>query len=368
MKKDLMEKEKRKIKIEMGFDQIQDLKNEPEVKVLWEGISEGTFGLMCGVAKTGKTTFAENLAISLSVGRTEYFGKKMNGVPRKVLFVNMEESWKIRGRRNTKQLNELSVAELDLYRENYMTVPKDFPEFLNNENDWEYLRDYIAEANPDVIFIDSLTHMFSGEIEKSANCVNFVQKFKKYVTCFGKTVIVIHHNVKGNDKPIDQNNVAGSRVILQSFQFAYGFANIPMGGKYMCPLNNKEFGIDTTEAILYDIKEDGWIVVTGEKCNKYKLYKDSYKSDGRTDSTNTDLIYNYIESRSSQVSQASSKGGSTTTRMLMSEFVENDSRSMSKDTLHKGLLKLEKESKIKREKKGVYILNSKVEDERNDKK
>ena len=340
MKKDLMEKEKRKIKIEMGFDQIQDLKNEPEVKVLWEGISEGTFGLLCGVAKTGKTTFAENLAISLSVGRTEYFGKKMNGVPRKVLFVNMEESWKIRGRRNTKQLNELSVAELDLYRENYMTVPKDFPEFLNNENDWEYLRDYIAEANPDVIFIDSLTHMFSGEIEKSANCVNFVQKFKKYVTCFGKTVIVIHHNVKGNDKPIDQNNVAGSRVILQSFQFAYGFANIPMGG----------------------------IVATGEKCNKYKLYKDSYKSDGRTDSTNTDLIYNYIESISSQVSQPSLSGNRTTTKMLMSEFVENDSRTMSKDTLHKGLLKLEKESKIKREKKGVYILNSKVEDERNDTK
>lgn len=360
-------REKREIKIEMAYDQIQDFKKEPEAKVLWDGIAEGRFGLMCGVAKTGKTTFAENIAISLAVGRTEYFNQKMDGNPRRVLFINLEESWKIRNRRNLKQLNELSSDELELYKSNFITTPKEFPEFLNEEGDWQYLHDYIEASNPDVVFIDSLTHMFKGDIEKSTPCVNFFKLFKKYIACFEKTVVVIHHSVKGEKDPASQNNIAGSRVILQSFQFAYVFANTPGGEKYLCRVNNKEFPIDSTLAEVYSINTNGWISATGKKCNKYTLHKIPDMMDGRKDSTNKDLIYDFmlsVESQDSQHSTTNKSSKTFTTGELRKRFVESNTAVMSKDTFHKCLIKLESDKKIKKEKKGVYsLINEKGNDD-----
>ena len=71
---------------------------------MWNGIPEGSTGLITGVAKTGKTTFAENLAISLSVGKKEFYGCNMDGIPKKILFINLEENYRIFSRRNEKQI------------------------------------------------------------------------------------------------------------------------------------------------------------------------------------------------------------------------------------------------------------------------
>ena len=228
------EEECKRFEIVKAIDLIGKLEKEPKPVVLWDKISEGTIGLFTGVAKTGKTTFAENLAISLSVGRKEFFGKLLNGIPRKVLFINLEESYRIRGWRNIKQLTSLTKEEFSLFSDNYISTPTDFPEFINDDNDWEILSRYIYESKADIVFIDSLTNMFNGKIEDSDTCRKFIQKMQHYVASLGKTVIIIHHNTKGNEKPSDQDNVAGSRVILQYFQYIYSFSNIPteIGGKY----------------------------------------------------------------------------------------------------------------------------------------
>jgi hypothetical protein len=70
----------RSIKIIKGIDQINEVMKEPIPKVIWGGIPEGSLGLITGVAKTGKTTFAENLAFSIAVGRKKCFDKP--GPPR----------------------------------------------------------------------------------------------------------------------------------------------------------------------------------------------------------------------------------------------------------------------------------------------
>lgn len=344
------------IKVIRNIDQINEVRKEPDPKLLWGGIPEGAVGLISGVAKTGKTTFAENLAISLAVGKKSFFGSEMDGEPRKVLFVNLEESYRIRCRRNDKQINRLSKDEFKLYCNNYITIPKDFPEFLNTDEDWNYLSKYIEAVDPDVIFMDSLSHMCIGEIEKSHVAQKFIQTFKKYVGSFEKTVIVVHHNVKGNEKPIDQNSIAGSRFITQTFQFAYGFANIPTGGNYMCVLNNKFIGYDTSKATLYSISNDGWLEVLEDR-NKFRLYGKPQKIDGRRDSTNPDMIYKFIKYRSSQGSQTSQGNVSTTASDLMSKFVNSSTSTMSKDTLYKSLNKLELDGMILKVSKGEYKIN-----------
>lgn len=358
MKERKMEQERGVFKITRGVDLIEKVKKEPVPIVLWDKISEGTFGLMAGVAKTGKTTFAENLGYSLAVGKKEFFGKKLSGKPRKVLFINLEESYKIRSRRNINQLSSLNDYEYSLFCENYISTPPNFLEYINDQNDWEILSDYISRSDADVVFIDSLTNMFKGKIEDSDTCRKFIQKFTQYIVSLGKTIIIIHHNTKGNDKPIDQDSVAGSRVILQYFQFIYGFANIPtaIGGKYMCCLTNKIFGIDSNEANLYSISENNWFMNNGTD-NKHNLYKElkNQSSDNRFDNTKKDLIFNYMVSLDSQ--------GSTTisTNQLTEEFVST--KTMVKDTLYNNINKLLMDDKIVKLKRGEYRLNNVKENE-----
>ena len=62
------------VKFERAIDIINRVKSEPEPNFLWTGIPEGSKGLITGAPKTGKTTLAENLAISMCTGRKEFLG------------------------------------------------------------------------------------------------------------------------------------------------------------------------------------------------------------------------------------------------------------------------------------------------------
>jgi len=201
------------------FDLVQNEMQNPEPVELWRGIIEDTFGLIAGVGKTGKTTMAENLALSFACGRREFMGHPISGGAKKILFLNMEENGRLRHRRMFKQFSVLSDAEKELIKQNYFTnTDEDFPEFLNTDNDWEIVKKAIDDSPAKIIFLDSITHMVIGDIEKSSVSQAYIQKLKKYVLREGKTFIFIHHNVKGNNKPIDRYCIAGSRVITQSFQ------------------------------------------------------------------------------------------------------------------------------------------------------
>jgi hypothetical protein len=199
--------------------------------------------------------------------------------------------------------------------------------------------------------------MFKGQIETSEPAINFVKNFRKHISILKKTVIIVHHNTKGNDKPIDQDSIAGSRIIAQEFEYAIGLGNIPTGkgGNYLCMLFNKYIEKDDTAASLYKINKDNWVEYLGEE-NKHKLYVDS-KPDYRTCTKNKDLIYDHINSQHSQYSLPTSTGE------LKKVFVENNTKIMSKDTLHKSLDKLMEEGKIDNPKHGTYQLKMKGKNE-----
>lgn len=341
------------LRFEKAIDIIKKVRSEPEPVFLWHGIPEGSKGIITGVAKTGKTTLAENLAISLSTGKKEFMGFPLIGEPQKVLFINLEESEKLFARRNSKQISELSESELNLFNENYLCTPSTFPEFFTTDKDWICLRDVIKGSKAKVVIIDSLTHMFNGEIEKSNPAKKFIEKLRETLKDLNVTLIVVHHNTKGNNLPITQDNIAGSRVILQEFEFAIGLANVPTGagGSYMCMLYNKHIEKDDTTAFLYKMDEKGWINVVG-KINKFKLYRDNF--DGRTSSVNKDAVFKYIDDRISQASQSNMVVNASS---LSQEFIK--SGVMSKDTMYSCLKKLVTDGLIVKESHGNYALNKK---------
>ena len=345
-------KKNESFKITKGIDLLNKYKDIPEPKILWNGIVEGSSGLITGVGKTGKTTFAENLGIALAVGRNEFFGFPLDGVPRKVLFIHLEErGWRL-VLRNKKMISELNDNELKKFSENYFIEHQDFPQYLNSDKDWDVLKNYIDSINPDVIFLDSLTHMCIGEIERSVVAQSFTMKMKQYIFSLkGTTIFTIHHNTKGNDKPMTQDDIAGSRIITQEFDFAFGFGNIPTakGGNYCAMLYNKDAIKENTKGYLYTFNDNSWVRNLGSD-NVFNLYKE-VKVDGRADDKNKNLVYEYIYS---QVSQGSPV---VLTSQIKTAFVENNT--LTKQTMHTVLNKLEAECKIEKKRKGEYTINLK---------
>ena len=345
-------KEEGKIKVKKLIDLINEVDKEPEPKLLWKGIPEGSHGLIVGHAKAGKTTFAENLAMAISIGSKQYFGYELDGDPKKVLFINIEEPYRLRARRNKKQISEMNEKELELFSKNFDTTNKDFLEFINDEEDWKNLSTYIESSDAEIVFIDSLTNMFKGKIEDSSAGRNFIELFSKYLKKLNKTYIIIHHTTKTNDKPLEPNNVAGSRVILQYFEFIYGMSEVPseMGGNYFCDVQNKYFEKDSQMARMYKFNENGWIDFVECK-NKYHLYDErKSKSDGRIDNTNQDLLYDYI------LNQYNMGNMTVSTSAMMHDLVYPIDSTMSHDTFHKSRNKLIKSNQIKKIGRGVFEL------------
>ncbi len=331
---------------------IDLVQKEPEPRIIWNRIPEGSTGLITGVAKTGKTTFAENLALNLSIGRKHFFNYKNDLPATKILFISLEESYKIRARRNLEQISDFTEKELVLLQQNFISTPPNFLEYLNSKKDWQTLSDYILESKAEIVFIDSLSHMVVGKIEESSVFQKFDQNFRKYIKTLNKTVIVVHHNTKGNYKPIDMSCVAGSRYVSQEFEYAIGLAKNQHNVNYMCMLFNKHFECDDSLAHVYEITENRWVKYIESK-NKHSLYNTSSKQDGRKDDTNKKIVYDFLVNQNIKGNQ------NISTSEIKHSLVVGENSSMSLDTLHNSINKLVEERKIIKPKRGVYSLNSK---------
>lgn len=340
-----------------GIDLIDMVNNEPPIKFIWDNIPEGSKGLFTGNAKTGKTTFAENLAISIAAGRNNFFGKKIeNSTPKRVLFINLEENYRIRGRRAAKQIHSLNNVELANYRRNFLTINEGTIKYIDNEEDWQLISNLIESSNADIIFFDSLTHMFKGEIEKSQAAREFFKNVENYIWSHNKTTIFIHHNVKGNNvSPGEQHSIAGSRIISQEFEYAYNFSKIPGrdNENYCNMLFNKHTPDENSVANIYTFNEYGWVEFK-EKSNKYSLSLDSKNVDGRNNSENKELIFNLFKSLTSQSNQETLD---IKTATLIKELVPTK---MSKDTFFTNIKKLTEDGLIEKSGNGIYSLKPKV--------
>lgn len=349
----------KRFKITKGIELIEKTNQEPEPKIIWKGIPEGSKGLFTGVGKTGKTTFAENLAISLSVGKREFFGFEIEDPrPRKVLFVNLEEKYNLRSRRNSKQIERLSNDEKHLFNENYISTPVDFLKYLNTSEDWKDLSEYIEASEAEFVVIDSLSHMCMSDIERSAVALELTQNLEKYLWSLNKTYLVIHHNIKGNNKPVEQENIAGSRIITQEFEHAFAFANIPGSEdeSYFSMVYNKHTGKQNSTAYKYNFSEDGWITNLGA-VNKYSLYNE-VKYDYRTESNSKERILEYFVDLYSQSGQDSTAVSSADLKKALVE-----TKIMSKDTFHRNINLLVEDGVLSKDGKGVYVYNYKTESE-----
>ncbi len=249
----------------------------PKTSYLWSGIKEKSFGLVFGPSKSGKTIFCENLAMSIAMGKNEFFGYPLDGIPKKVLFVGLEEFWLSRIERNQMQFEALNEAEQQLIGVNYRFQPIDFSKRIVRDSDYDNLIKTIEDSEAEVVFIDSITRMNLGQLENSADSEKLMQKLREVCYDFKITLICIHHTPKMYDCRITIDKIKGSSVFSQESDFAIGVSRSSKNHRYISNVffryaadddeNVKEFEIDNSCWLNYlnDVNEDELLARTDKR-------------------------------------------------------------------------------------------------------
>lgn len=218
----------------INFKEITKLYREtPPKKMLWSGVKEKSFGLVFGPSKSGKTIFCENLAMSIAVGKKDFFDYPLEGIPKKVLFIGLEEFWEDRVERNIKQFETLNQEEQALMETNYLYQPIDFSKLIIRDNDWEELQDAIGNSGAEVVFIDSITRMNHGKLEDSSTAEKIMVRLRTIAQDLSITLFAIHHTPKMFGKPICMDSIKGSSTFAQEADFAIGINRTDKNYRYM---------------------------------------------------------------------------------------------------------------------------------------
>lgn len=281
------EKSKRYLTLE---EMMAEYKNRPEINYLWNGVKENSFGLIFGPSKSGKTIFCENLGMSLAMGADEYFGYKLDGIPKTVLFIGLEEFWANRVERNIKQFNSLEEKEKDLLNRNYRFQEREFTKNILTKKNWEDLRDTIVDSGAQVVFIDSVTRMNPGKMEASDTAEKIMQQLRDVCYELEITLICIHHTPKMGDNPIVMDSIKGSSVFAQEADFAIGIHCTSRKNRYMKNVFFRYAQDDDDTVREFEIGKDTWLNYLAQVDEREILER----TDRRRNTESKDLIENYF--------------------------------------------------------------------------
>ncbi len=319
-------------------EMIEKLNYCPTIPFIWSGIRKGSFGFIFGPSKSGKTILCENLAFSIAAGKTSFLSIEIVTTGSKVLFISLEEFWQQRAERNRTQLKN---QNLDLGN-NFVSSNENLPRILASEKDWELLEDTIVNSQAEIVFIDSLSRLYSGKIEDSSTAKEISFKLREITNRHKITLIVIHHTPKQTGKPLTIDSLAGSRILAQEADFMLGVSKSPNGTRYLKEVAFRYYPENDEEVYTFTINENIWLDLTGS-APEYTLLKED---DGRRDESNSEHLLQFLSENSNELVPIGD---------FLKKFV--DSKIMSKPTIYSNLKKLVREKKISNPSKGYYRLS-----------
>ncbi|SHG24582.1 RecA-superfamily ATPase, KaiC/GvpD/RAD55 family [Fodinibius roseus] len=321
-------------KITSPLKLIKQVEKEPPIPLLWRGIKQGSFGFIYGPPKTGKTILCENLAYHIAARHTQFLGTALNISDEKVLFLSLEEYYQRRGERLKKAFKTFGNKDRKAIDKNLKVLEK-YPQYLNitKAKSRQHLYTDIKKSGAQIVFIDSLSRLYMGEIENSKFAIELLKELNEIKEELGITLILIHHTPKLNGRPITIDSLAGSRILAQEAEFMIG-VNKTIGKRYIKDIAYR-YAPEKEKVLVFKITENLTIELI-ENIPEFHLLK---KEDGRIDSTNRDKILEYIKRKEGPVKTA--------------EIKEHFSK-MGGTTVQESLKKLIKNGRLKKPKRGLY--------------
>ena len=275
------------------FSQAREMyKTMPPKKMLWSGVVENSFGLIFGPSKSGKTIFCENLAISLAIGRKNYLDYPLEGVPKKVLFISLEESFGNRLGRNIKQFEALNQEEQTLMDENYDIEELEFPQFIVTKENWLSLHEIIRNSGAEVVFIDSITRMNHGKLEDGKTAEEIMSRLRSISQELNITLFAIHHTPKLYGSPITMDSIKGSAVFAQESDFAIGVNRTDTKHRYIKNVFFRYENDDDEFVKEFAINQDAWL----EQSDDVEEVEILRRTDRRRAEDKRDVVKSFFDS------------------------------------------------------------------------
>lgn len=202
------------VKIESGKDLLKSFTTKKETRqVFGNFIFEGELSVLFGDSNAGKSILANDIAFFVSGGGHEWPNMVSPVIPS--LYIDMELSADQFARRYASAANYIP----DGYSRAEVTAN-------TTDNKWNYIRSKIimlqGQKNaPKFIVIDNITNGF-GSIYSAKKMSQFIMDMKTLKERYGLTIMLIAHCPKRNKrKPIDQDSLGGSKMILNFVDSAF---------------------------------------------------------------------------------------------------------------------------------------------------
>lgn len=279
LERQLFEKEdepdEKRIKAAYGFESfiLAEFKFE---WLLTDLITTGGWGICTGDPGVGKTQFILQMARNLALGQDFLKWENPNHAERKVAFLSLEMSAPPLQKFLKSMAAGHSDSELKVLDKNLVIIPLGSALPLSQENGQGFMDAIMQKVMPDILVIDSLQKVLTGEFTSAQDVREFNDYMSKQIRQrYGCAVAAIHHNRKKQSegpRASDLSDAYGNTFLTADLDFAVNL-------RTEADATTGILRVDQTKARLSAVKPSFEIIRTKEL--SYDLYTSSSDSEPR---------------------------------------------------------------------------------------
>lgn len=198
----------------------------PKQTFIWGPIVEKSLGIVVGPSKSGKTTFCENLALSIAAEKETFLSFDISQIEGNIALALLEEPLSLRCNRHLELYDTFTENEKEKIDERikYIGVA---PHYLSSKEIWQDFTEKVKELSPSILIIDSLGRLTNKNLIDSDNSSFVMKRLRQLNTELDLTSIVIHHTTKLYDVGFPtMDNIKGSTEIVQECDYAIGIGKV----------------------------------------------------------------------------------------------------------------------------------------------
>ena len=205
--------------------QNEEKSGTPIVHLFGDYFLKNEICCLFGDSNVGKTILCTDVALSCCGGKC-WWAMPMSDIKEKVLYFDFELS-SLQFARRYKGASDIFPNELERAELNQTTLVagEDLFEALVNKIT---ARQAAVDA-PKVIIIDNLTYL-SNSTTNAAQAIRIMKELKKLKSAYGLSIILVAHCPKRKkNKPITQDDLGGSKMIMNFCDSAFAISNSAWG-------------------------------------------------------------------------------------------------------------------------------------------
>jgi RecA-family ATPase len=186
------------------FQELMKLKVDESTYLWGKILPQVGIGMIHAFGDVGKSTFARQLALSITYGKNEFLDQLLRVKHKHAIYCALEDTPEDVARCIQDQVKAFQEDEP---MQNIRLI-------FESENPYETIRTELKTKQADIVIIDSFIHLPDLKVRNEDSIIDAFVKLNEIVNKYKCLILLIHHNSKDsqNSQP-DKNNCLGSVYI-----------------------------------------------------------------------------------------------------------------------------------------------------------